>query len=82
MLRKSLAEGQKGIAFAAFLKLIIPIIVVLPGIIAYVMNLDDTGALTVASVDPGFIGTAGNFANDNAAPWLIKEISFLLALKD
>ena len=70
---KSLAEGQKGIAFAAFLKLIIPIIVVLPGIIAYVMNLDDTGALTVASVDPGFIGTAGNFANDNAAPWLIKN---------
>ncbi len=70
---KSLAEGQKGIAFAAFLKLIIPIIVVLPGIIAYVMNLDDTGALTVASVDPGFIGSAGNFANDNAAPWLIKN---------
>ena len=70
---KSLAEGQKGIGFAAFLKLIIPIIVVLPGIIAYVMNLDDTGALTVASVDPGFIGTAGNFANDNAAPWLIKN---------
>jgi len=70
---KSLAEGQKGIAFAAFLKLIIPIIVVLPGIIAYVMNLDDTGTLTVASVDPGFIGSAGNFANDNAAPWLIKN---------
>ena len=46
---------------------------VLPGIIAYVMNLDDSGALTVASVDPGFIGTAGNFANDNAAPWLIKN---------
>ena len=27
---KSLAEGQKGIVFAAFLKLIIPVIVVLP----------------------------------------------------
>jgi len=70
---KSLAEGQKGIAFAAFLKLIIPVIVVLPGIIAYVMNLDDTGLLTTTSVDPGFIGAAGNFANDNAAPWLIKN---------
>lgn len=70
---KSLAEGQKGIAFAAFLKLIIPVIVVLPGIIAYVMNLDDTGFLTTTSVDPGFIGAAGNFANDNAAPWLIKN---------
>ena len=70
---KSLEEGQKGIVFAAFLKLIIPVIVVLPGIIAYVMNLDDSGVLTVASVDPGFIGAAGNIANDNAAPWLIKN---------
>ena len=70
---KSLAEGQKGIVFAAFLKLIIPVIVVLPGIIAYVMNLDDYGVLTAASVDPGFIGAAGNIANDNAAPWLIKN---------
>ena len=70
---KSLAEGQKGIVFAAFLKLIIPVIVVLPGIIAYVMNLDDSGVLTTTSVDPGFIGAAGNIANDNAAPWLIKN---------
>ena len=70
---KSLAEGQKGIVFAAFLKLIIPVIVVLPGIIAYVMNIDDSGFLTASSVDPGFIGAAGNFANDNAAPWLIKN---------
>tara|TARA_B100000989_G_scaffold275113_1_gene234417 strand:+ start:1154 stop:2842 length:1689 start_codon:yes stop_codon:yes gene_type:complete len=70
---KSLAEGQKGIVFAAFLKLIIPVIVVLPGIIAYVMNVDDSGLLTTQSVDPGFIGAAGNFANDNAAPWLIKN---------
>ena len=36
--------GQKGIAFAVS-KLIIPIIVVLPGIITYVMNLDETGSL-------------------------------------
>jgi len=70
---KSLAEGQKGIVFAALLKLIIPVIVVLPGIIAYVMNLDDTGVLTSTSIDPGFIGAAGNIANDNAAPWLIKN---------
>ncbi len=32
---KSLAEGQKGIVFAAFLKLLIPFIVVIPGILAY-----------------------------------------------
>jgi solute:Na+ symporter, SSS family len=32
---KSLAQGQKGIVFAAFLKLIIPFIVVIPGILAF-----------------------------------------------
>jgi len=32
---KSLAEGQKGVVFAAFLKLIIPFIVVVPGILAF-----------------------------------------------
>ncbi len=32
---KSLAEGQKGIFFAACLKLLIPFIIVMPGIMAY-----------------------------------------------
>lgn len=32
---KSLAEGQKGIVFAAFMKLIIPFVVVIPGIMAF-----------------------------------------------
>ena len=71
---KSLEEGQKGIAFAAFLKLLIPIFVVLPGIIVYVMNLDTSGALAISSLDQGFIGENGAIINDNAAPWLIKEI--------
>lgn len=38
---KSLAEGQMGIIFAAFLKLIIPFIVVIPGILAYNLFQDD-----------------------------------------
>ena len=37
---KSLKESQKGILLAAFLKLIIPLIVVIPGIAAYVMTKD------------------------------------------
>ncbi len=37
---KSLAQGQKGVVFAAFLKLIIPFIVVIPGILAF--NLFNT----------------------------------------
>ncbi len=32
---KSLAEGQKGIIFAAFLKLVIPFVVVIPGMLAF-----------------------------------------------
>ncbi len=37
---KSVGEAQKGIAFAAFLKLLMPIIVVLPGIAMFVLNSD------------------------------------------
>ncbi len=37
---KSLREGQKGIAFAAFLKLLMPVIVVLPGIAAVLLVPD------------------------------------------
>jgi len=37
---KSLAEGQKGIVFAAGLKLIIPFVIVIPGIIAFNLYKD------------------------------------------
>lgn len=71
---KSLQESQKGIVFAGFLKLIIPLIVVIPGIIAYVMNIDPvTGLLTSESMDPSFMNSDGSIANDNAAPWLIRN---------
>lgn len=36
----SLQEAQKGIVFAAFLKVFMPLIVVLPGIAAFVLNAD------------------------------------------
>ncbi len=70
---KNLGEAQKGIAFAAFLKLLIPLIVVVPGIIAYVMNSDAQGMVNANTLDPGFIGDNGNIINDNAAPWLISN---------
>ena len=35
---KSTREAQKGIAFAAFLKLLMPVIVVLPGIAMFVLD--------------------------------------------
>lgn len=70
---KSLEESQKGIVFAAFLKLLIPLIVVIPGIIAFAMNADASGQLTATSIDPSFITRQGAIANDNAAPWLMKN---------
>ncbi|MBI5008805.1 MAG: sodium/solute symporter [Bacteroidia bacterium] len=37
---RSLREAQRGLVFAAYLKLIIPVLVVLPGIAAFVLNAD------------------------------------------
>lgn len=37
---KNIAEAQKGLVFAGYLKLIIPIIVVIPGIAAFVLKAD------------------------------------------
>ena len=72
---KSLREGQKGLVFAAFLKLLIPIFVVLPGIIAYVMILDpETGNFIKDSLPSSFLASDGSISNDNASPWLIKTI--------
>ncbi len=41
---KSLEEGQLGIVFAAFLKLLIPFVVIIPGILAYNLYRDDLAA--------------------------------------
>ena len=70
---RSLKESQRGIVFAAFLKLIIPLIVVVPGIIAFVMNSDAQGMVTAASADGTFFNSDGSVVNDSAAPWLIRS---------
>lgn len=67
---KSLKESQKGILFAAFLKLIIPLIVVIPGIAAYVMvndarilsSLGDAAQNNLPSIQQA----------DKAYPWLLQ----------
>jgi SSS family solute:Na+ symporter len=67
---KSLGEAQKGIALAAFLKMIIPFIVVLPGIAAYVMvNDPEVMARLGAS---GQLNLPGVGASDKAYPWLLQ----------
>jgi len=69
---KSLKEAQKGIAFAAFLKLIIPLIVVIPGIVAYVMFTAPAGTSVIPGVGEAF-NTANGINYDKAYPWLISQ---------
>lgn len=68
---KSLQEAQRGIAFAAFLKLLIPLIVVIPGIIAYVMYTQHAGTTVIEGVSDVFQKSNGSLDYDRAYPWLI-----------
>ncbi len=68
---KSLGEAQRGLAFAAFLKLIIPLIVVIPGIVAWVMFTQPEGTAMIAGVQDAFLKANGDVNFDKAYPWLI-----------
>lgn len=76
---KSLAEGQKGIVFAAVLKLLIPFIVVIPGILAFNLFSGDlhegaaernssimakASGVAVVSVDLAFVELQPDLAAD------------------
>ncbi|CAI8237622.1 MAG: Sodium/glucose cotransporter [Flavobacteriaceae bacterium] len=67
---KSLAESQKGILFAAGLKMIIPIIVVIPGIAAYVIVNDPSLLGSLGEAGMQNMPTAGT--SDKAFPWLMQ----------
>jgi len=67
---KSLKESQRGIVFAGFLKLIIPLIVVIPGIAAFVMVNDGTIMATLGDSAQNNIPTME--AADKAYPWLLQ----------
>lgn len=69
---KSLKESQKGIIFAGFLKLIIPLIVVIPGIIVYVLFTQPEGTTQISGVVDVFTKADGSIKYDNAYPWLMK----------
>lgn len=68
---KSLKEAQKGIAFAAFLKLIIPLIVVVPGIVAFVMFSQPDGTALIQGAKEAFLKADGSLNYDKAYPWLV-----------
>ena len=67
---KSLEESQKGILFAAGLKMIIPLIVVIPGIAAYVI-VNDTMLLGSLG-DAGLSNIPSSGKADKAYPWLMQ----------
>ena len=67
---KSLAESQKGILFAAGLKMIIPIIVVIPGIAAYVIVNDPS--LLSSLGEAGMANIPSVSQADKAYPWLMQ----------
>ena len=66
---KNLNEAKKGLIFAGFLKILIPLIVVIPGITAYVLftHPDLQGTLS---------GLSGNIERaDDAYPWLLRNFA-------
>ncbi|WP_438972157.1 sodium/sugar symporter [Polaribacter sp.] len=67
---KSLKESQKGILLAALLKLVIPIIVVIPGIAAYVMVNDPS--ILASLGEAGLQNLPGLNQADKAYPWLLQ----------
>ncbi|MCQ2182217.1 MAG: sodium/solute symporter [Bacteroidales bacterium] len=63
---KSIDEAQKGLIFAGFLKILIPFIVVLPGICAYYISLHPEA----------FVGLKGSInVSDDAYPWLVRNFT-------
>lgn len=61
---KDLHQAQRGLAFAGYLKLLIPLIVVIPGIAAYVLTNDAAYSNTVGHL-------AAIQKPDEAYPWLL-----------
>ncbi|MCK5467244.1 MAG: sodium/solute symporter, partial [Cyclobacteriaceae bacterium] len=70
---KSLDEAKKGLVFAGYLKLLVPLLVIIPGITAYVLiNNYSPEELSVMIGKPiEAIGEIGK--SDEAYPWLLKN---------
>lgn len=72
---ESLAEAQKGLAFAAALKLFVPLIVVVPGVAA--VALAQQGALDGAALDPSVCAIPGDPATCGRADRTYGELMTL-----
>ena len=79
---KSLEEGQLGIVFAAFLKLLIPFVVIIPGILAYNLyrgdlaaKADSNAAAIIQKAETDAASTGKKVIFDIAASRLVREDS-------
>ncbi len=70
---KSIGEAQKGLVFAGFLKILIPFIVVIPGVTAFIMfNYPQD----IPGIQQGYVDMHGSInISDDAYPWLIRNFA-------
>jgi len=66
---KSIEETQKGMIFAGFLKILIPLLVVIPGITAFVLVNDPVAMTKFSDVSKAYMPTLQHA--DKAYPWLM-----------
>lgn len=66
---KSIKHAQKGVIFAGFLKLLIPLLVVIPGITAFVLVNDSVAMAKLSDASKAYMPTLQQA--DKAYPWLL-----------
>ena len=70
---KSIGEAQKGLIFAGFLKILIPFIVVIPGVTAFIMY---NYPQDIPGIQQGYFDMSGAInVSDDAYPWLIRNFA-------
>ena len=70
---KSINEAKRGLLFAGYLKILMPVIVVIPGIAAYVL-INDYSAQELSAILGKPIEAIGTIEKSDAAyPWLLKN---------
>ncbi len=70
---KSMEDAKKGLIFAAYLKILIPLLVIIPGITAFVL-INDFSPTELAEMIGKPVDQIGNIGkSDEAYPWLLKN---------
>ena len=72
---KSVKEAQRGVIFAGFLKIIIPFIVVIPGIIAYVMVQKEAQGINLLG-DYSITGAMETYNNELGDVWIKNDKAY------